>query len=137
ITGERVHPGLGLGSERVEPVKPRQPPEFEVDDRWESKHLRGQRPAARAVEAPREQPLPGLGGPIRERGCERLPAVAGISYPDLLALEIAAVEHIDAEAEETLAARGYQPRHPVFLGERPAGGGRGRKIAAGDRAAGG
>src|ERR1700730_3330591 len=90
LAGERVHPGRGLGRERVEPVKARAAPEFEVDDRGELEHLRRQRPATGAVEPPREEPVAGLCGPILERRGEGFPTVAGISLADLRVIGTAA-----------------------------------------------
>src|SRR5215472_1243763 len=104
LASERVYPGLGLGRKRVEPMKAREPPELEVDDGGKFERLRGQRPAARAIKAPRKQPAAGLGGPICERRRKRCPVITGITLSDLLVLEFAAIEHVDAKAEKALAA---------------------------------
>src|SRR5207245_7976113 len=118
LAGQSIHPLFSCRVERIEPMKPCETAEFEIDDGRQRECVRRQRPAARAVEPPREQALPRLRRPIRPGRGERLPAIP--NFAALLSLGVAAVENIDAEAEKPLATRGYQPRGPTIRGQRPA-----------------
>ncbi len=129
LSRERHHPRLGAGGKRVEPVKARLAPQFEIDDRRQAQHLRRQGPAAGAVEPPFRQPLTGGIDPLRPGRVERGPAVPDLAV--LAAVGIAAVEGVDAEAEKGLAAGCHQPRDAMLGHQRPARRGRFRKIGAG------
>ncbi len=59
LAGERHHPRLGLGRERVEPVKAGVAAEFEIDDGRQAQLLRRQGPAPRTVEPPGGEPPAG------------------------------------------------------------------------------
>src|SRR5205823_3339434 len=98
---------LGLWRERVEPVELGAAPEFEVDDRRQPQLLRRQGPAAGAVKAPFGEPPAGLGDPVAEGRGECRPAVIDLAV--LLTVGIAAVEDVDAQAVEPLAARRLEP----------------------------
>jgi hypothetical protein len=89
--------------------------------------LRRQRPSSCAVEAPGGKAAAGFGSPVRYRRGERLPAV--IDLAGLLAFGIAAVEDIDADAVEAIAARRLEPIDAVLGRERPAAGQRLVEIA--------
>src|SRR5579885_1527688 len=118
LARHRHHPRRGLRRERVEPVKLGAAAELEVDDRRQAQPLRRQRPAAGAVEAPGEEAAAGGRDPGVKARREGVPGI--IDLAAALALRIAAVEGIDAEAVEALAARRLEPGDAVLADNRPA-----------------
>ena len=118
LAGDSIHAALHAGRERVEPVEFRVPAELQVDDRGQPQLLRRQRPPAGAVEAPGSEPVAGFSDPVCQRRSERLPAVIDLAV--LAALRIPAVEDVDADAVEAVAAGRLQPIDAVLGDNRPA-----------------
>src|SRR6185437_3334106 len=87
--------------ERIEPVKLREPPELEIDHGRKLQLLRRQRPRAGRVEAPLLEPRPRVGDPFRKRTGGFVPIVM---RPVGARARNPAIQHIDADREESLAA---------------------------------
>ena len=64
LWSHRIHAGLHVRRERIEPMEFRVAAEFEIDRARQPQLLRRQRPAAGAVEAPIGEAVPGLVDPI-------------------------------------------------------------------------
>src|SRR5258708_6187136 len=110
VARDSIHAALHVGRERVEPVEFGTPAELEIDHRRETKLLRWQRPSAGAVEAPGGQPTARLVAPAGDRRREFLPVIACIAGAELRVLAVPAVEDVDADAVEAVAARRFEPR---------------------------
>src|SRR5438477_6077391 len=128
LAGQFIHPLLGFWVEWVEPVKPGEATEFEIDNCRKFQGLGRECPAAGAVEAPGEQTVAGFSRPICQSRGKGLPAVPNLA--GLLALGIAAVQDIDPKAEKALAAGCSQPRDPGLGNQRPVARRRLREIRA-------
>src|SRR6185437_16512624 len=93
--------------EGVEPVEFGKSAELEIDHRRHVQKLRRQRPGSGGVEAPADEAPPRVVGPGAEARGEALP---GVMRPIEMRARGTAVDDVDAEREEALAAGGAQPR---------------------------
>src|SRR5204862_1220975 len=85
-----------------------------------------------AVEAPGGQSIAGVFAPCRNCRREFLPVVTGVSGAELRVLPVAAIEDVDPEAVEPVAARRFEPGNAVFAYQRPAARRRAIELAGAD-----
>jgi hypothetical protein len=121
------HSRFDRGVERVEPMELGIAAKLEVNHDRHRQLLRRQRPAAGGVEPPCLEAAGGFRYPIGQRWRERRPAIPGLAV--VLSPWVAAVECVDPEAIEALAAGRFEPSRAVIADQRPACCRCGRQIA--------
>src|SRR5207249_5325108 len=103
--------------EWIDPVEAGRQAEVEVRDHGEAEEARRERPGARGVKAPADDARTRRAEPAPEVGEERRPVT--VDAPARLAPRSPAVDPVDADRVEALAARRDEPGDAAVRGERP------------------